>query len=179
MAGVRRDGGVYRLDVPVPRRGAYQIRVAVRDDASAKVGSASQFIEIPDLKHERFALASIVLQDGAVRAAKSDFAEVAPARRQFRQGEELEYLCAVEKGGMASALTDLATEIEILRDGKAVYSAEAKIVDVPERGRAVFGALRLTDKLAPGEYYLHVIARDPRGGKNAAADQWTDFEVVE
>jgi VWFA-related protein len=179
LAGALRDGAVYQLDVPVPKIGAYQVRVAVRDDGSAKVGSASQFIEIPDLKHERFALASIVLQDGAVRSAKADFAAVTPARRQFRQGGELEYLCAVEKGGAAHASTNLATEIEILRDGKAVYSADAKIVDVPQSGPAVFGALRLTDKLVPGEYYLHVIAKDPRGGKNAAADQWTDFEVVE
>jgi hypothetical protein len=38
--------------------------------------------------------------------------------------------------------------------------------------------VRLTDKLAPGDYYLHLIATDPRGGKNAAADQWTDFQVM-
>jgi hypothetical protein len=53
----------------------------------------------------------------------------------------------------------------------------AKVVKLPSGGPAVYGAVHLTDKLAPGEYYLHLIATDPRGGKNAAADQWTDFQV--
>lgn len=172
-----RDGVVYTLDVPVPKRGAYQIRVAVRDGTSSQVGSASQFVEIPDLKKARFALASIVLQDAGAKAG--EFLSVAPARRRFRQGGELEYMCAVEKGGDKRATTDLTTQVQIIRDGKEVYAANGRMVDVPNRGQAVFGALRLTAQLAPGEYYLHVVATDPRGGKNAAADQWVDFEVVE
>ena len=172
-----RDGVVYTLDVPVPKRGAYQIRVAVRDGASSQVGSASQFVEIPDLKRVRFALASIVLQDAGAKAG-GEFLTIGPARRQFRQGGELEYMCAVERGGDKRATTELTTRVQIVRDGKEVYAANGRMVDVPNRGQAVFGALRLTAQLAPGEYYLHVVATDPRGGKNAAADQWVDFEVV-
>jgi VWFA-related protein len=179
LTGVIRDGAIYTLDVPVPKRGAYQIRVAVRDDASAKVGSASQFIQIPELKKARFALASIILQDGGAASRTVDLLKLTPSRRQFQQGSELEYFCAVAKGGDRQATTDLATEIHIVREGKEVYSTAAKVVDVPNSGPAVYGAVRLTDKLAPGEYYLHLIATDPRGGKNAAADQWTDFQVMQ
>jgi hypothetical protein len=179
LTGVIRDGAIYTLDVPVPKRGAYQIRVAVRDDASAKVGSASQFIQIPELKKARFALASIILQDGGAASRTVDLLKLTPSRRQFQQGSELEYFCAVAKGGDRQATTDLATEIHIVREGKEVYSTAAKVVDVPNSGPAVYGAVRLTDKFAPGEYYLHLIATDPRGGKNAAADQWTDFQVMQ
>jgi VWFA-related protein len=179
LTGVIRDGAIYTLDVPVPKRGAYQIRVAVRDDASGKVGSASQFIEIPELKKARFALASIILQDGGSAARNIDLLKIAPARRQFRQGSDMEYYCAVSKGGDRQATTDLETEIHIVSEGKEVYSTAAKVVNLPGTGPAVYGAVRLTDKLAPGEYYLHLIAKDPRGGKNAAADQWTDFRVIE
>ena len=125
---------VYTLDVPVPKRGAYQIRVAVRDGTSSQVGSASQFVEIPDLKKARFALASIVLQDAGMKAG-GDFLSVAPARRQFRQGGELEYMCAVEKGGDKRATTDLTTQVQIVRDGKEVYAANGRMVDVPNVGR--------------------------------------------
>ena len=55
------EGVSYTLDVPVRKRGAYQIHVAVRDPATGKVGSASQFLEIPELKRARVALTSIVL----------------------------------------------------------------------------------------------------------------------
>jgi len=178
MEAALREGAVYTLDVPVRKRGAYQIRAAVRDEGSAKVGSASQFVEIPDLKKARFALASIILQDRAVSTAHADFPGITPARRQFRQGGEMEYFCAVEKGGDRQATTALDTQVQIVQEGKEVFSVAGKLVDLPHRGPAVFGALRLTAKLPPGEYYLHVIATDPRGGKNSAADQWVDFEVV-
>ena len=179
LTGVVRDGAVYTLDVPVPKRGAYQIRVAVRDEASQKVGSASQFIEIPILKKVRFALASIILQNSGAASGTVDVLKIAPSRRQFQQGSDMEYFCAVAKGGDRQATTDLSTEIQIVQDGRAVYSSSAKIVNVAGSGPAVYGAVRLTEKLAPGEYYLHVIATDPRGGKNSAADQWTDFQVMQ
>ena len=181
LTGVIRNGVVYTLDVPVPKRGAYQIRVAVRDDASEKVGSASQFIEIPQLKKLRFALASIILQNGgSASSGNVDVLKIAPSRRQFQPRlRDVEYFCAVAKGGDRQATTDLATEIQIVREGKAVYSASAQVVNVPNSGPAVYGAVRLTDKLAPGDYYLHIIATDPRGGKNSAADQWTDFQVMQ
>jgi hypothetical protein len=178
LTAVVRDGAIYTLDVPVPKRGAYQIRVAVRDDASEKVGSASQFIQIPELKKARFALTSIILQDGGAVSRSIDLLKITPARRQFQQGSNLEYFCAVAKGGDRQATTDLATEIHIMREGKEVYMTAAKVVDVPNSGPAVYGAVHLTDKLVPGEYYLHLIATDPRGGKNATADQWTDFQVM-
>jgi hypothetical protein len=178
LTEVIRDGAVYTLDVPVPKRGGYQIRVAVRDDASQRVGSASQFIQIPELKKARFALESIILQDGGAASRTVDVLKIAPSRRQFQQGSEIEYFCAVAKGGDRQATTDLSTEIQIMREGKEVYSTAAKVVDVPNSGPAIYGAVRLTDKLAAGEYYLHLIATDPRGGKNAAADQWTDFQVM-
>jgi hypothetical protein len=178
FAGLMHDGAVYTLDVPVPKRGTYQIRVAVRDEASAKIGSASQFLEIPELNKSRFALASIILQDGGVSRASVDALKITPARRQFRQGSDLEYFCAVEKGGSRLATTDLATDVQILRDGKEVYSNSSKVVESPATGPAVLGAVRLGGNLAPGDYYLHVVVTDPRGGKDSAADQWIDFQVL-
>ena len=173
----KREGVVYSLDVPVPRRGAYQIRVAVRDEGSARVGSATQFVEIPDLKKVRFALASIVLRD-AVKDADAAFAEISPARRQFWPGDEIEYVCHLEQGRERGAASNLSPLVRIVRDGKEVYSAPAKIVDVAGSGPAVFGALRLAKAMPPGDYYLQVVAQDPAGGKNAIAGQWTDFRVV-
>ena len=57
------DGFVYNFVFPIKKPGAYQMRVALRDAASAKVGSASQFIEVPDLKKESPALSGIILEN--------------------------------------------------------------------------------------------------------------------
>src|SRR5437867_944432 len=51
----------YTLNVPVKRAGAYQFRTAVRDLASGRLGSASQFVEVPDLKQGHLTLSGIVV----------------------------------------------------------------------------------------------------------------------
>mgnify|MGYP003694197669 CR=1 FL=1 len=45
-----RDGLVYYLTVPIKKAGAYQLRISLRDSATKRIGSASQFIDVPDLK---------------------------------------------------------------------------------------------------------------------------------
>src|SRR4030095_3517884 len=40
-------GIFYRVNLPIKKPGAYQLRTAVRDSASLKLGSANQFIEVP------------------------------------------------------------------------------------------------------------------------------------
>jgi len=173
-----RDGVLYMLDVPVPKRGAYQIRVAVRDQATNKVGSATQFIQIPDLK-KGLALTSIVLQDGEPSPDRPVVPGIAAALRRFKQGSSLEFLCAVENGRKKGPEVDLATRVRVLRDGKEVYSAPARLIDLPAGGRVVFGALKLADSMTPGDYDLQVTAAQRNGGKGAAAvGQWTDFTVL-
>jgi VWFA-related protein len=179
MAEALLDGALYTLDVPVPKRGAYQIRVAVRDETTAKIGSATQFIEIPDLKKTEFALTSVVLQDGERSPDKSDALDITPALRQFKRGGSLEFLCEVENGGKKEPGVDLATRVRVLRDGKEVYSAPARLIETQGSVRAVFGGLKLAENMAPGNYDLQVIATERNGGKPVtAAGQWTDFTVV-
>jgi VWFA-related protein len=177
MEQARTEGALYTLDVPVHKAGAYQIRVAVRDAFSANVGSASQFIDIPDVKKKRLSLTSVVLQDGERSPATPGFLALTPARRQFRRGGRLEYACLVEAGRKKGTAPDLAARIRIVRNGREVYSAPAKISDLKGGGRTVYGLLKLADAISPGEYYMQVVATD-RASKNTSAEQWTDFQVL-
>lgn len=61
---VREQGLLYTVNVPVKKPGAYQMRVAVRDGATELVGSASQFIEVPDLKKNRLSLSGVIVAGG-------------------------------------------------------------------------------------------------------------------
>jgi len=104
---------------------------------------------------------------------------IAAALRRFKQGSSLEFLCAVENGRKKGPEVDLATRVRVLRDGKEVYSAPARLIDLPAGGRVVFGALKLADSMTPGDYDLQVTAAQRNGGKGAAAvGQWTDFTVL-
>jgi VWFA-related protein len=56
------QGLIYSIHHAVKKAGAYQMRVVLRDEESEEVGSASQFIEVPDLDKGRLALSGIVLK---------------------------------------------------------------------------------------------------------------------
>jgi len=59
---VLREGLVYYLSVPIKKPGAYQLRISFRDTSTERVGSASQFVEVPDLKKNRLALSGLVVR---------------------------------------------------------------------------------------------------------------------
>ncbi|HEX6623231.1 MAG TPA: VWA domain-containing protein [Pyrinomonadaceae bacterium] len=69
LESVLRGGLIFSMRVPVKKPGAYQLRVAVRDEASERVGSASQFVEVPNLKKKRLALSGIIMRGTPTAAA--------------------------------------------------------------------------------------------------------------
>lgn len=167
FARVQKEGALYALDVPVKRGGPYQVRVAVRDTGTEKTGSASQFLEVPDLKKRPLALTSVVLK--AAGAADESLTQV---KRQFRRGAAVEYLCLLVEGAKAKA-AEYQARVRLLRNGREVYNGAATITNV-EGHRAVAGSLKLNTAMPTGEYLLQVVA----DGKGAMAEQWTEFEVV-
>jgi VWFA-related protein len=55
------SGLAYRADFQLKKPGAYQFRAVLRDGASGRTGSASQFIRLPDLSKKRLALSGLVM----------------------------------------------------------------------------------------------------------------------
>src|SRR5208282_5474800 len=56
-----RNGYLYTIHVPVKKAGVYQVRTAVRDAATGKIGSANQSLTVPDTTKGELALSSIVI----------------------------------------------------------------------------------------------------------------------
>lgn len=100
---VMREGLVYRLDLVVPKPGSYQFRVAVRDASSSRIGTAGQFVDVPNLNNGRLVLSGITVSDFAESsasqaAAKPENAQqtidnrpsmTGPAQRRFRTPSNL------------------------------------------------------------------------------------------
>ncbi len=67
-----REGMVYGLNVPVAKPGAYLLRIAVRDAATGRIGSAGQYVEVPNVNSkDQLVLSSLVISgnnpDGTVK----------------------------------------------------------------------------------------------------------------
>jgi hypothetical protein len=172
-----RQGAVYELQIPVRKRGAYRIQAAVRDGTTEKIGSASQFLEVPELKNSRLALTSILLDDGGQSPGSPERDATAAVRRQFRPGSQVRYMCVIEKGANGRSGAKLHAEVRILRDARQVYWTPVQTMPTPQ-GAAIAGMFKLSDRMPPGDYYVQVVAVDESAKRNTVAQQWTDFEVI-
>src|SRR5262249_49349287 len=123
---------VYSMHVPVKTAGAYQMRVVLRD-FSGELGSATQFVEVPDVKSGRLALSGIVL--GAEQSRTQNAAEPAegqidgedlnatPAVRVFKPGTPLVYVYEILNSRLdRDKKPQLVVQMKLFRDGKELFA---------------------------------------------------------
>jgi hypothetical protein len=185
-----RQGLVYNVTVPIKKAGAYQFRMALRDTATGHLGSASQYIEVPDLNNRRLALSGVVLSGSSPVAVQTNVKtdsmnpEASPAVRAFRQGMQLEWGYLIYNAQVDKAQKhQVTTNVRLFRNGQQVFSGGDRPFPTenqkdPQR-LVVAGGLILGTDLTPGEYILQVIVTDALAEKKyRTATQWMDFEIV-
>jgi hypothetical protein len=193
---VLRRGLVYRLILPVPKPGSYQFRVALRDGGTSRIGSAGQFVEVPDLKKDRLALSGLTVsgyldsndpsaqQPGTVTRTERE-AMSGPSRRKFQTPANLYYGYVIYNAqrDKATRQPKLMMTMRLIRDGKIVFEGQPTSADLTgqiDPLRVVAGSgLQLGTEMIPGEYILQVTVTDQLAKeKQATATQWIDFEIV-
>lgn len=189
---IREKGFVSTITFPIKKPGAYQMRVVMRDAATSRVGSASQFIEVPNLAKDRLTLSGILLR----RLQLNSKTALAPrqfqpdeqrdlATRRFHFGDTLRFDLSVYKAKLNTvAKPNLLIQYRVYRDGKAVFVAPERELGLGQQSDLqridASGAFVLSNKTPPGSYTLQVIVRDLLAKQeNRIATQWTDFEVIE
>ena len=176
---ITRDGIGIGFDMAAKRPGVYQVRVVARDKASLKIGSAGQYVAVPDLKKkQQLAVSGIVL--GTLNPDKT----IAKSGvRRFPAGSDLYYAYnlynATDESGNQR---DLVMDVMLFRDGKIVQTVPEVAIGAPDQsdGNRVFvgGTLRLAPELEPGHYHLQVLVRNRNvKQKGPVVAQWADFAL--
>jgi len=186
-----RDGLTYQYDVPLKKHGSYQFRVAVRDAGSARIGTAREFIDVPELKKNQMVLSGITLSGYADSTGSANDAPLAfnqlsnPALRRFKSGTNLLFGYAIYNARVDKQANtpNLSTQTKIFRDGNVVYEGPLKPIDVAAQKDmdriAAGGGVQLGTALEPGEYLLQVVVTEPSvKEKRRTATRWIDFEIV-
>jgi len=182
-----REGLVQELHLPVKQAGAYQLRGAVRDKDSGRVGSASEFVEVPDLTHGKLALSGIALsgkpgkpgKNGEPPAAESD------NKLRFHAGGTVYYACQVLNTKPApDGSTNVELRATLFYDGRALGTSPAIGIDpkgqTDAKRLAASNDFRLGKQLTPGDYTLQIVVVNKNAPeKRATVSQTADFEVVE
>ena len=190
---IREKGFVSTITFPIKRPGAYQMRVVMRDAATSRIGSASQFIEVPDLKKDRLTLSGILLQrlrpqisdDKAQRQFQSD-EQRDMAARSFGAGMDIQFGYGIynAKSDRTTQSPRLTMQFKIFHEGKELFASkekDAQLVETTDPQRLLAeGGFTLSKTIQPGDYVLQVIIRDLLAKTtDQVATQWIDFEVVE
>jgi hypothetical protein len=207
FAELMQRGFLYTVNVPVKKAGAYQLRVAVRDSESERVGSANQFIEVPDIGKKRLTLSGLVIsgndptkrktaQQAAENAASQPGSDkegaaddpdplAGPSMRIVRRGMELDYAFMIYNAQPEPKTNQIQLEYQVLllKDGRQVFAGKGAPVSVGQVADLnhipASGGLRLGTDLEPGEYVLQVIVTDKLAKeKYRVATQWMDFELM-
>jgi VWFA-related protein len=176
-----RDGVVYSFDWPLKQTGALQLRVALRDAASQKIGASGQLIYVPKLDNGELALSDILLQ-AEQPASSDDDQQNTLVTRRFLQGTSLVFGYTIYNASLnkSTRLPKLATRTLVFRDAVKIYSSDSAAVNTEgqtDLQRISTGArLQLGPALTPGEYVLQIVVEDQSSKRTAT--QWTQFEVV-
>lgn len=192
-----RDGLVYKVAVPIKKPGAYQLRMSLRDVASERIGSASQFIDAPDIKKNRLALSGVVVHARPLAAdfagtanqnegVESGNAEVSAAVRRFKRGMVMSYGFLIYNARLdkATQRPQLITQVKLFRDGKEIFTGQENPFDPGQqtdwKRLVVTGGIQLGSDMTSGEYILQVTVTDLLADqKRRTVTQWMDFHIVD
>jgi len=137
-----KNGLILTLQHEAEKPGPYQMRVAIRDATSKKIGTATQFVEVPDLKRKRLAVSGIMLKQLEVAASQSQAQDSSPsvafdpkgneAIRIFEPGEKVGWEFQIFNAHHGPGQQpNLSVETRIFRDGSEIARSEPMPVSFP------------------------------------------------
>jgi hypothetical protein len=175
------EGLTLQRSVPLAP-GSYQVRLAAREGTRSLLGSASQWIEIPDLDRQPLTLSSVFLladmplhaggappaagaaEGGAASSGDRSVADV-QIEKTFGPGQGLHYVVHVyAPAGDSPPSVTLQAQVW---QGKRLIGVTPRH-DLPDspQGRKWSERIGL-DGFRPGDYELRVLATDPATGRTA------------
>ncbi|MGC2236266.1 MAG: VWA domain-containing protein [Pyrinomonadaceae bacterium] len=193
---VRERGIIYDLPISIVKTGAYQFRIALIDAASRKIGAASQFIEVPNLKKNKLTLSGLVLQNftpgewkslplGQKQVKNDRSAYLDTAVRRFNRGTILRANYVIYNlEASKTQLPRLELQTRLIRDGKVVFEGSPTPYNASGQNDLqrlqASTAITLGNNLEAGNYVLQVIVFDNSNDKKAQfVTQFVEFEIVQ
>jgi VWFA-related protein len=170
QSSLANPGVIYSHKLPL-KPGLYQIRVAAQDAKSGRVGSAAQWIEIPDLTSKKLTLSSLLIGGqfiGSGQKQTSGEGSEEPMQfsvnRRFAKGAHMNFLTFIYNAARGQNNSpDLNAQIQIFRNGQTIVSSPIQKVVTDantDLARIVYGADIALKTLPAGRYFLKVTVTD-------------------
>jgi VWFA-related protein len=193
---IKEHGLRFSISLPIKKPGAYYVRAAMKDQGSGKIGSAYQYINIPDLKNGRLAFSDIFIvdRDEDLPWARSESSELSPnlrrdsgksaAIRNYAPGETIEYAAIIYNAKSdTEQKPDLESQLTLFGNGKELVKGNIVVLDISGvndlKRIPIRKKLMLEKSLLPGDYILLLQVTDKQASKNKnIASQSLSFKVL-
>jgi VWFA-related protein len=170
-------GLIYTTLLPASKPGPYQVRVALLDEATSKIGTGGGFVSIPPAKGSGLCLSGVIFQHDL---GTDD--HIVPAGRAsvYSAGQVARFEFQIASSGSKLKVDRLAMRTRIFRDGVEVWqSAETPVETDATKTAGTFakGALEVPKGLDPGKYMIRVEVSDKDTPGAPSAWQWAKLTL--
>ncbi|HKQ73461.1 MAG TPA: VWA domain-containing protein [Blastocatellia bacterium] len=149
--------------------GFYQARVAVREEGSSRMGSASKWVEVSDIGKKQLMLSGVLLSAGRDDLADLQLANnsytprPSLATRRFKRGGAIDFMVFAYNAKVEKNTADLVIQSQVFSGSKLVYASPISKMTVPEAAdlqRIPYAARVSTEEFNPGPYELRLVVID-------------------
>ena len=176
---INKGGFLYSANTTLPS-GVYQVRFAVRDNKTGRMGTMSRYIEVPDLTKGRFFASSLLL--GAVPSNDTKATTPTPitADRQISRANDLRYAAVIYNAKQKEGKPQIKTQLMISQGGKVIFKEPEEQLNASGSGGQVIKVGQLGLSRVPlGRYTLTLVITDTLADKkNQVVTRTMDFIVV-
>jgi VWFA-related protein len=178
-AGTGNDSLITTLQFPKLPAGLIQVRIAARDSKSGRIGSAVQWIELPNLAQNNFSVSSLFVSESAPASQGTAPTWIIKPDRKFARTGKLKFQVFVYNADQSSGTPVVQLQLELRREGQVLVQTPASPIEtkgVTDLGRIpVVGDFPLAD-FQPGRYELKLIFTDQK--KKSTVSREAEFTIL-
>jgi hypothetical protein len=159
FARIKAGGLAYSANTTLPN-GAYQIRIAVRDNKNGNIGTSQRYLEVPDLTKGRLSASSLLLGAASIGSGSQPPVPLA-ANGQVSRSQDLRYAVIVYNGKQKDGKSQVRSQLSISQNGKVLFTEPEALIESGPSGTPLtkVGQLAL-GKVPPGRYTMSVTITD-------------------
>ncbi len=141
--------------------GVYRVRIGVREEGSDRVGTASTWVEVPELKQDRLEMSSLVLcnpldtglyEDGSIEVNQLEQVKMVQGVPIYETGDIFYYTFRVHAGVQGPEQSGLLWMREVLQSGALVDGGKWQTIPAKTMAADGRGWFDLDDELDISEY---------------------------
>jgi hypothetical protein len=169
--------------------GLYQVRVGVRQEGTDRIGTATTWVEVPEIVHDKLQMSSLILRNPldtdpaakeGINVSELEQVKMVQGIPLYARGDFCDYSFRVYQGPKTPADSALVIMKELFQDGKSIKTEEWKPIPAEDMEIDSKGWFDLDGELdlggfTPSTYELRVSVRDTRS--NTTVQRTAVFSV--